>query len=47
MKHVDLLVDVNNIFDKTYQIYGEFPGLGAGLYRMPGRNLQIGIRFRP
>ena len=47
MKSVELLVDVNNIFDKNYQIYGEFPGLNAGLYRMPGRNLQIGIRFKP
>lgn len=46
MKRVDLLVDLNNIFDKIYQIYGEFPGLSAGLYRMPGRNLQVGIRFR-
>ncbi|UCH97133.1 MAG: TonB-dependent receptor [Candidatus Aminicenantes bacterium] len=47
IKGVDLLIDVNNIFDKGYQIYGEFPGLSAGLFRMPGRNLQIGIRFRP
>jgi outer membrane receptor protein involved in Fe transport len=47
LKNLELLVDVNNIFDKQYSIYGEFPGLTAGLYRMPGRNIQVGIRFRP
>jgi len=47
IKNLDLLVDVNNIFDKEYQIYGEFPGLTAGLYRMPGRNIQVGFRFIP
>lgn len=46
LKSLELLVDVNNMFDKEYNIYGEFPGLTAGLYRMPGRNIQVGIRFR-
>lgn len=47
LKDIALLVDVNNIFDNEYNIYGEFPGLTAGLYRMPGRNIQVGIRFKP
>jgi iron complex outermembrane receptor protein len=45
IKGIELLVDVNNILDKDYCIYGEFPGLTAGLYRMPGRNIQVGIRI--
>jgi iron complex outermembrane receptor protein len=45
-KGIDLLVDVNNIFNKDYAIYGEFPGLTAGLYRMPGRSFQFGFRYR-
>ena len=44
---LELVVDANNILDKQYNIYGEFPGLTAGLYRMPGRNFQVGFRFRP
>jgi iron complex outermembrane receptor protein len=47
MKGLELMVDANNIFDRDYCIYGEFPGLTAGLYRMPGRNFRIGFRFRP
>ncbi len=44
---LDLVVDVNNILNRDYCIYGEFPGLTAGLYRMPGRNFQVGFRFQP
>ena len=47
LKGLDLIVDVNNILDKEYSIYGEFPGLTAGLYRMPGRTFQVGFRFSP
>lgn len=46
-KELDLMVDANNLFDRDYCIYGEFPGLTAGLYRMPGRNFQFGFRFHP
>ncbi|MCK4765523.1 MAG: TonB-dependent receptor [Candidatus Aminicenantes bacterium] len=46
-ENLDLILDVNNLFDKDYCIFGEFPGLSAGLYRMPGRNFQVGFRFRP
>jgi iron complex outermembrane receptor protein len=46
-KGLDLMVDVNNILDKEYNIYGEFPGMAEGLYRMPGRNFQVGFRFSP
>ncbi|MCU0289630.1 MAG: TonB-dependent receptor [Acidobacteria bacterium] len=45
-KWLDLLVDGNNILDKDYLVYGEFPGLTAGLYRMPGRNIQAGVRVK-
>jgi iron complex outermembrane receptor protein len=47
LKGLDLVVDVNNILDKEYNIYGEFPGMTEGLYRMPGRNFQVGFRFKP
>ena len=46
-KWLDLLVDGNNILDKNYLVYGEFPGLTAGLYQMPGRNIQVGLRIKP
>jgi outer membrane cobalamin receptor len=45
-KEIELVVDVNNLFDTEYEIYGEFPGMSAGLYRMPGRNIQVGVRVR-
>lgn len=46
LNDVDLILDLQNITNKYYCIYGEFPGLTAGLYRMPGRNIQIGVRYR-
>jgi iron complex outermembrane receptor protein len=44
-RHVEMTVDINNIFAEEYLIFGEFPGLSAGAYRMPGRNIQVGVRL--
>lgn len=46
-KGFDIIVDMNNLLNESYSIYGEFPGLTAGLYRMPGRNIQVGFKFSP
>jgi len=43
---VDLVVDLNNLLDQTYQIFVDLPGTAAGAYPMPGRNLQVGLRIR-
>lgn len=43
-KHINVVADVNNLLDETYFVYGEFPGVSAGLFEMPGRNFQLGIR---
>lgn len=44
-KQMEILFDINNVLNVDYLIYGEFPGLSAGAYQMPGRNIQVGIRF--
>ena len=43
---LDLIVDLNNLLDEQYVIYGEFPGVSAGTFAMPGRNVSIGLRWR-
>jgi hypothetical protein len=43
-KHIHVVADVNNLLDETYFVYGEFPGVSAGLFEMPDRNFQLGIR---
>jgi len=45
--NLQLILDANNILDENYVIYGEFPGMTAGLYQMPGRNFQVGVRYSP
>ena len=45
-KHFEIVLDVNNILDSDYLIFGEFPGFSSGAYQMPGRNIQVGIRFK-
>ncbi len=45
-RSVELILDLNNILDATYDIYGEFPGVTAGLYRMPGRSISLGFRYK-
>jgi len=46
IKNLDFIVDINNIFNEKYNIYGEFPGLPTGLYPMPGRNVHFGIKLK-
>ncbi len=46
LKGLDLVVEVNNVFNQNYVLFGEFPGLSAGLYRMPGRNFRVGFRYK-
>jgi len=43
---VELLLDVNNVFDTKYSVYVDLPGIAAGTYPMPGRNLNIGLRIK-
>lgn len=38
-------VSVKNIFGETYEIYTEIPGGSSGLYRMPGRRYQFGLKY--
>lgn len=46
MRHLDVIIDLNNLLDEAYVIYGEFPGVAAGTYAMPGRNVAVGLRWR-
>jgi outer membrane receptor protein involved in Fe transport len=46
IRRLDIIVDLNNILDEQYVIYGEFPGLSAGTFTMPGRNVSVGLRWR-
>lgn len=45
-RRVELILDIDNVLDSKYELYGEFPGMTAGLYRMPGRSFQVGFRYR-
>ncbi len=46
MRNVDLIVDLNNILEEQYVIYGEFPGMAAGTFAMPGRTVSVGLRWK-
>jgi len=43
---LELFFDINNIFNEDYRIYVDLPGIAAGIYPMPGRNLNLGIRIK-
>ena len=43
---LELFLDINNVFDKDYRIYVDLPSIAAGIYPMPGRNLNLGIRIK-
>lgn len=45
VRNLDLIVDVNNVLDEEYVLYGEFPGISAGTFAMPGRGLTVGLRW--
>lgn len=42
---LQLFMKVENIFNRNYQIYVDIPGGKAGLYRMPGRNINFGLSW--
>lgn len=42
-KSVDVFADLNNILNTDYRIYVDLPGIAAGAYPMPGRNIQAGF----
>ncbi len=46
LRNLDVILDLNNLLDEEYVIYGEFPGMAAGTYAMPGRTVAIGLRWR-
>lgn len=46
IRNLDVIVDIQNILDEEYVIYGEFPGISAGLFAMPGRNVSLGLRWQ-
>jgi iron complex outermembrane receptor protein len=46
LRNLDLIFDINNILDQDYVIYGEFPGMSAGTFAMPGRTASIGLRWQ-
>ena len=46
IRHVEVIIDINNILDQDYVIFGEFPGMAAGTFAMPGRNISIGLRWQ-
>jgi iron complex outermembrane receptor protein len=36
---------VSNLLDRSYEIYADLPGSSAGLYEMPGRNYNLGMKY--
>jgi iron complex outermembrane receptor protein len=44
-RNLDVIVDVNNMLDEEYVIYGEFPGISPGNFAMPGRAVSVGLRW--
>lgn len=45
MDNLELFLKMENIFNRNYQIYVDIPGGKAGLYKMPGRNVNFGFRW--
>jgi iron complex outermembrane receptor protein len=43
-KALSVFIEANNLFDADYRIYADLSGAAAGLYLMPGRNLNVGLR---
>ncbi len=46
LNNLQLFLKMENIFNRTYFIYVDIPGGKAGIYRMPGRNINFGINWR-
>ena len=45
-RNFQAVVDGKNLFNRGYALFGEFPGLSAGLYPMPRRSFALGVRFQ-
>jgi len=43
---LDLFASVENLLDRQYDTFADLPGTQAGLYRMPGRALTVGLKLR-
>jgi len=43
--HSDVILGIENLFDKKYDVYANLPGGAAGLYRMPGRSFTVGLNL--
>jgi len=43
---LEIRLDLLNLTDAAYLVYGEFPGVAAGTYPMPGRHFRLGAVFR-
>jgi iron complex outermembrane receptor protein len=43
---LDVFASAENLLDRKYDTYADLPGTQAGLYRMPGRALTVGLRIR-
>jgi len=44
---IKIFLDINNLFNKDYRIFVDLPGIASGIYPMPGRNLNLGIKIIP
>ncbi len=42
---LDLFASVENLLDRQYDAFADLPGTQAGLYRMPGRALTVGLNL--
>jgi iron complex outermembrane receptor protein len=43
---LDVFASVENLLDRQYDTFADLPGTQAGLYRMPGRALTVGLKLR-
>jgi iron complex outermembrane receptor protein len=43
---LDVFASVENLLDRRYDTFADLPGTQAGLYRMPGRALTLGLKLR-
>jgi iron complex outermembrane receptor protein len=46
LRWLDLFASVENLLDRQYDTFADLPGTQAGLYRMPGRALTVGLKLR-
>jgi len=44
--YVEVFLAIDNILDKEYAIYASLPGGAAGIYSMPRRTFESGLRFK-